>query len=69
MEFVMNLPDTYAAGTFNLPLKVAKIARVGCNSEGERQAANRALNNLGYFLDRAGIIWEKDKVPEYAKDK
>lgn len=64
----MNLPDTFAGGTFNLPLKVAKIVRLGQSSEVERQAANVQLAKHGYFLDRVGILWPLDKVPELAKD-
>lgn len=65
----MNLPDTFAGGMFDLPLKVAKIVRVGSNSEPERAAANRALNKYGYFLDRVGILWLTNTVPSFAKDK
>lgn len=67
----MNLPDTYAAGVFSLPLKVAKIARLAAKNEssGEREAAIRKLWELGYFFDRAGIIWKRGEVPEIAKDE
>ena len=66
----MNIPDTFAGGTFNLPLKVAKIVRLaeGTQSTAERESAIRKLWSFDYFLDRAGVLWEKDKVPEFAKD-
>lgn len=65
----MSLPDTFAGGTFNLPLKVAKIVRLAESSEAERGACNEKLKKYGYFVDRAGICWELDKVPDFAKDE
>lgn len=69
MPKTWNLPDTFAGGTFGLPLKVAKIVRLAENSEAERPNANRKLKPYGYFVDRVGICWEIDKTPERAKDK
>lgn len=68
MSKTIELPETFSGGMFNLPIKVAKVVRTASGSEGERQAANTYLKGQGYFLDRAGIIWELDKVPEFAKD-
>lgn len=69
-ESSMSLPDTYAAGSFNLPLKVAKIARLaeGASTPSERETAIRKLWPLGYFLDRVNILWDTIKVPDYAQD-
>lgn len=64
----MNLPDTFAGGRFNLPLKIAKIVRLAENSEAERANCNRILAKHGYFVDRAGICWDIDKVPAKARD-
>lgn len=65
----MNLPETFAGGQFNLPLKVAKLVRLAeSTSVHERDAAIRKLWGFGYFLDRIGIVWSKDSVPELAKD-
>jgi hypothetical protein len=66
----MNLPDTFAGGAFNLSLKVAKMVRLAesTDSVDERTAAINKIWGFNYFLDRANIIWDKDKVPEFAKD-
>lgn len=64
----MNLPETFAGGRFNLPLKVAKIVRLAENSEAERANCNRKLKKYGYFVDRVGVVWTIDEIPEYAKD-
>ena len=64
----MTIPDTFAGGKFGLPLKVAKIVRQASGSDGERKAANNLLKKYGYFADRAGVVWDIDKVPEFAKD-
>lgn len=65
----MNLPDNFAGGTFGLPLKIAKIVRLAEGSEAERVACNEKLKKYGYFVDRIGICWDLDKVPDYVKDK
>lgn len=66
----INPPDTFAGGQFDLPLRVANLVRLATSTtyEAERQSAKKKLLDLGYFLDRAGIVWGKDEVPEYAKD-
>lgn len=63
----MTLPDTFAGGTFNLPLKVAKIVRLAESSEAERPNCIQRLWKMGYFLDYIDIIWEKDKIPEIVR--
>lgn len=64
-----SLPDTFAGGQFNLPLKVAKLVRLAeTDNEHERDSVRRKIWGFGYFLDKAGIIWGKDKVPEFAVD-
>jgi len=65
----VTLPDTFAGGTFNLPPKVAKIVRLAEESEAERKACNEKLKKYGYFVDRVGVCWPLDKVPEFAEDK
>lgn len=64
-----NLPDTFAGGVFNLPIKIAKVVRQASGSDGERQSANTYLEKFNYFLDRAGVLWDLDKVPDFAKDE
>jgi len=64
----MSLPDTFAGGRFDLPIKVAKIVRLAEGSEPERANANRILKKYGYFVDRAGICWDVDHIPEKARD-
>jgi hypothetical protein len=66
----MNLPDTFAGGTFDLPPVVAKLVRLAENtdSEPERKNAKEQLLKRGYFLDRAGVLWPKDGVPDFAKE-
>lgn len=59
----MTLPDTFACGQFNLPIQVAKLARLADDTKGpERMAAQRQLWKRGYFLDRVGIIWTLDEL-------
>lgn len=65
----MNLPETFAGGRFGLPLKAAKIVRLAESSPAERPVCNEKLKKYGYFVDRAGVCWDIDKVPEIAKDK
>ncbi len=67
----MTLPDDYAGGMFNVPLRVAKLVRLAdsTDSEPERQNAREQINKRGYFLDRASVLWEKNKVPKFAQDK
>ena len=67
----MNLPETFAGGTFGLPLKVAKLVRLaeGTDSQSERIAVITKLWDMGYFLDRVNIIWEKSSVPDLSKDE
>lgn len=56
-------------GVFGLPPQVMKIANHADRTSGhEREAARRQLWKRGWFLDRVGIIWERDKVPEMARD-
>lgn len=65
----MKVPDTFAGGQFNLPLKVAKIVRQASGSEGERKAANSILKSKGYFVDRVGVVWDVNNVPSFAEEK
>lgn len=65
----MNLPETFAGGRFDLPLKVAKIVRLADSSEAERPNANRKLEQCGLFVDRLGIVWSLKSIPTYARDK
>lgn len=64
-----NLPDTFAGGTFNLPLKVAKLVRLAdsTHSEHERESIVRKLWGMGYFLDKVGVIWDKNNVGTAAR--
>lgn len=63
------LPETFAGGTFNLPLKVAKVVRLfdSTTYEGEKLSIRKKLYTMGYFLDKIGIIWDKENIPEYIK--
>lgn len=69
MSRSLNLPDTYAGGNFGLPLKVAKLVRLadGTHSHPEKQSVIGKLWSMGWFLDKAGIIWPKDDVPQYVQ--
>lgn len=63
-----NLPDTFAGGQFNLPLQIAKLVRLAdSTNEHERFAVIKKLWDKGYFLDMAGIIWDKNRVPEIVR--
>lgn len=65
----MTLPDTFAGGSFNLPLKVAKLVRLAesTNAKPERESIINKLWDMGYFLDKVDIIWDKDNVPEIVR--
>lgn len=64
----MQMPDTFAGGQFNLPLRAAKIVRLAASSEVERPNANDKLKKYNLWVDRVGIVWDADKIPEFAKD-
>jgi hypothetical protein len=54
---------------FGLSPKVAKLVRLtGAGTPNEHEVAKVKLLRLGYFLDRVDILWDADKVPEFAKD-
>lgn len=60
----MTLPDTYAGGRFNLPIRVAKLVRKAESTTAtERQAIIDRLWKIGYFLDFVDILWDRDAVP------
>lgn len=70
MRNTPNLPETFAGGTFGLPLVVARLVRMAdSNSPTEAAIAKSKLLSKGYFLDRIGVLWDKDKVPDFAKDE
>lgn len=65
----INPPDTYACGMFGLSLKIAKIARLAAGTKGnERIVAQTKLWREGFFLDKAGILWDSTAVPCVAQD-
>lgn len=65
-----SLPDTFAGGRFNLPLKAAKIVRLAeSGNDNERAVCNTKLEPHGYFVDRVGICWPLNNVPDFAKDR
>lgn len=64
----MDLPETFAGGMFGLSPVVAKLVRLAeSNSPEEAKIAREKLLEKGYFLDRAGVLWDKDNVPDFAK--
>lgn len=56
-------------GRFDLPKKVAKLVRLaeGTDYTGEKQSARQKLWDIGYYLDVAGVVWNKDKIPQWVK--
>ena len=63
-----NLPDTFAGGRFGLPMVIAKMVRLADRTEEpERTAVIHKLWSKGYFLDKAGVVWDKDNVPSYVR--
>lgn len=64
-----SLPDTYAGGQFNLPLKVAKLVRLieGTENIHEKLAGRIKLADFGWCLDEQGILWDLDKIPKFVK--
>lgn len=67
------MPDspTYAGGMFDLSPTIVKLVHLAerTDSIGEREAARMQLMKRGYFLDHVGILWDKNNVPSFAKDK
>lgn len=56
-------------GKFSLPKQIAKLVRLaeGTDCSEEKQSARQKLWDKGYYLDVAGVVWERDDIPDWVK--
>jgi hypothetical protein len=60
--------SSLCGGRFDLPEKAIKLVnKAESTNHNERIAIIDKLWSWGYFLDKVGIVWDRNQVPEIAR--